>query len=42
MDDASQKLVRHLGECFGLKMRAMPLAELESALAVQETPVAVA
>jgi lipoyl(octanoyl) transferase len=42
MDDASQKLVRHLGECFGLKMRAMPLAELESTLATQETPVAVA
>ncbi len=42
MNVASQKLVRHLGECFGLKMRAMPLAELESALAVQETPVAVA
>ncbi len=42
MNDASQKLVRHLGECFGLKMRAMPLPELESVLAAQETPVAVA
>ena len=42
MNDASQKLVRHLGECFGLKTRARPLAELESTLATQETPVAVA
>jgi lipoyl(octanoyl) transferase len=42
MNDASQKLVRHLGDCFGRKMCAISPSELESALVAQETPVAVA
>jgi lipoyl(octanoyl) transferase len=42
MNDTSQKLVRYLGDCFGRKMRAISPSELESALAAQETPVAVA
>lgn len=40
--DASQKLVRNLGDCFGREMRAMSAAELESALVAQETAIAVA
>jgi lipoyl(octanoyl) transferase len=42
MNDASQKLVRHLGECFGRNIRAISAAELENALVAQETPVAAA
>jgi lipoyl(octanoyl) transferase len=42
MNGASQKLVRHLGDCFGRTMRATSPAELESALVAQETPVAAA
>jgi lipoyl(octanoyl) transferase len=42
MNGASQKLVRHLGDCFGRAMRATSPAELESALVAQETPVAAA
>jgi lipoyl(octanoyl) transferase len=42
MNDASPKLVRHLGESFGRGMRAISSAELENLLAAQETPVAVA
>jgi len=40
--DAAPRLVRHLGECFGRTMRAVPHAELESTLAAQEIPAAVA
>jgi lipoyl(octanoyl) transferase len=42
MCDATPRLVRHLGDCFGRTMRAVSPAELESALAAKETPVAVA
>jgi len=42
MKDASPKLVRHLAESFGRTMRSISAAELESMLAAQETPVAVA
>jgi len=42
MNDAAPRLVRHLGDCFGRTMRAISAAELESALAAQETSVAVA
>lgn len=42
MNDAAPQLVQHLGECFGRTMRAISAAELESALAAQETPVTVA
>ncbi len=42
MNDAAPRLVQHLGECFGRTMHAISAAELESALAAQETPVAVA
>jgi lipoyl(octanoyl) transferase len=40
--DASQKLVRHFGDCFGRTMHAISPSELECALIAQETPVAVA
>jgi lipoyl(octanoyl) transferase len=42
MRDAAPRLVQHLGECFWRTMRAISGAELESALAAQETSVAVA
>jgi len=42
MTDASPKLVRHLGDCFGRTMRATSPTELESLLAAQETQMAVA
>ena len=42
MGDAAPRLVHHLGECFCRTMRAISAAELESALAAQETSVAVA
>jgi lipoyl(octanoyl) transferase len=42
MTDTAPKLVRHLGESLGRTMRAMPPAELESALSSHETAVAVA
>jgi lipoyl(octanoyl) transferase len=42
MNAAAPKLAQHLGECFGRSMHAVPLAELETALAAQETSVAVA
>lgn len=42
LNDAAPRLVRHLGECFGRSMRATSPVELESALATQENPVAVA
>jgi lipoyl(octanoyl) transferase len=42
ISDAAPRLVSHLGECFGRTMRAMSPAELESALASQDVPVAVA
>jgi lipoyl(octanoyl) transferase len=42
MNGASQKLVRHLGDCFGRNIRAISAAELENALVAQETPVAAA
>ncbi|HEY4839387.1 MAG TPA: lipoyl(octanoyl) transferase LipB [Candidatus Acidoferrales bacterium] len=42
MNEAKPRLVQHLGECFGRTMRAISPAELEIALAAQETSVAVA
>lgn len=42
MNDAKPRLVQHLGDRFGRELRAISPAELESALAAQETPVAVA
>jgi lipoyl(octanoyl) transferase len=42
MNDVAPRLVHHLGECFGRTMRAVSQAELECALAMLETPVAVA
>jgi lipoyl(octanoyl) transferase len=42
MNNVAPKLVRHMGDCFEREMRAISAAELESALATQETPVAVA
>jgi lipoyl(octanoyl) transferase len=42
MNDAAPRLARHLGECFGRTMRAISPTDLESALAAQENPVAVA
>jgi lipoyl(octanoyl) transferase len=42
ISDAKPRLVRHLGECFARTMRAVSPAELESALAAQETSVAAA
>jgi lipoyl(octanoyl) transferase len=42
MSEAKPRLVQHLGDCFGRKMRATSPAELENALVAQETPVAVA
>ena len=42
MTAAAPKLARHLGDCFGRTMRAVPLAEMESALSAHETAVAVA
>jgi lipoyl(octanoyl) transferase len=42
ISDAAPKLVRHLADCFGRAMRGMSPAELETALAAQETPVTVA
>jgi len=42
MHDAKPRLVRHLGDCFGRAMRAVSPEELESALAAQEIPAAVA
>jgi lipoyl(octanoyl) transferase len=42
MSDAKPRLVQHLGNCFEREMRAMSSAELENALVVQETTVAVA
>jgi lipoyl(octanoyl) transferase len=42
MSDAKPRLVQHLGDCFGRTMRAISSVELESTLAAQETPAAVA
>jgi lipoyl(octanoyl) transferase len=42
IDDVAPRLVHHLGECFGRTMRAVSQAELESTLAAQEIPAAVA
>ena len=42
MNDTSQKLVRHLGDCLGREPRTMSPAELETALVAQETPVTLA
>jgi lipoyl(octanoyl) transferase len=42
MNDASQKLVRHLGDSLGRTMHSVSQVELESALAARETPVVVA